>query len=265
MNATKERIERIKTNGYELDFGSVFEQAFENYKKIVVYAGLMFLVFSILLGIMMMTGLISYIGAENLEQFSKELKQLSSQKVMPLDVAIPFNLILILISGFINPFMAGFYKMANCGEKGEEFHVSNMFAFYKLPYFTSIFMETLIVSFFSVGISLLFQYLGMNLVGALLSLTISFFAALTVPFIVFDKFNAIEAIKSSIIIVSKQPLVLLGLIIVAAIAAVLGFFALCIGIFFTWPFVYSMIYTIYKTVIGLDDTSEITQIGIEQN
>ena len=45
MNTTKDKIEKISTNGYELDFGTVFENAFENYKKIALYAGLMLLVF----------------------------------------------------------------------------------------------------------------------------------------------------------------------------------------------------------------------------
>jgi len=58
----KEKIEAICTKGYQLDFGTVFESAFENYKKIALYAGLMLLVFSILMSIILMAGLISYIG-----------------------------------------------------------------------------------------------------------------------------------------------------------------------------------------------------------
>ena len=39
MKSTQEKIERIKTDGYDLNFGNVFEHAFENYKKIALYAG----------------------------------------------------------------------------------------------------------------------------------------------------------------------------------------------------------------------------------
>ena len=42
MTLIKDRIAEIKKNGYQLDFGTVFEHAFENYKKIALYAGLLF-------------------------------------------------------------------------------------------------------------------------------------------------------------------------------------------------------------------------------
>jgi uncharacterized membrane protein len=79
---------------------------------------------------------------------------------------------------------------------------------------------------------------------------------LTIPFIIFGKLSSIDAIKSSIIIVSKQPLILLGLIIVSLIAAIIGIFGFCIGMLFTMPFVYSMNYMIYKNIIGIDSVKE---------
>ena len=51
MKLIKDKIEEIKANGYQIDFGTVFEHAFENYKKIALYAGLMLLVFLILFSI----------------------------------------------------------------------------------------------------------------------------------------------------------------------------------------------------------------------
>jgi uncharacterized membrane protein len=109
----------------------------------------------------------------------------------------------------------------------------------------------------SKGLAMLLEYSGFGFAGAVITLLISFITILTLPLIVFGKLNAIDAIQSSIIIVSKQPLVLLGLIIVAVIAALLGLFGFCIGVFFTWPFLYSMNYVIYKTIIGIDDEIEI--------
>jgi len=257
MKPINDRIEEIKTNGYQLDFSIVFESAFENYKKIALYAGLMLLVFSILLSITMLIGLISYVGIENLEGFGEKLKQFSALKVMPIDIAIPLNIGLILFTGLINPFMAGFLKMADCGEKGEEFHVSTMFTYYKTPYFINIFIAVLLTTSLSTGFSILLEYAGFGFIGTLISMIISFVTFLTAPLIVFGKLNAIEAIKSSIAIVSKQPLTLLGLIIVAGIGAALGIFGFCIGVFFTMPFVYSMNYVIYKTIIGIDSDSEL--------
>jgi hypothetical protein len=261
----KDRIEELKNNGYQLDFGTVFENAFENYKKIAIYAGLMLLVFSILMAILFMAGLVAYIGVDHLEEFANKMKQLQGVKVMPIEIALPLNAGIILFSTIINPFMAGFLKMADCGDKDEEFHVSSMFSYYKVPYFSNLTLSVFIIGFISTGLTMLLQYSGYSFTGTIISLTISFFTILTVPFIVFEKMNAIEAIKSSCTIVSKQPLVIIGLIIVAAIGGVIGIFGLCIGVFFTMPFMYSMNYTIYKTIIGIDDTSEIDEITGTEN
>jgi hypothetical protein len=261
----KDRIEELKNNGYQLDFGTVFENAFENYKKIALYAGLMLLVFSILMAILFLAGLVAYIGVDHLEEFGKKMEQLKTLKVMPLEIELPLNAGLILFSSIINPFMAGFLKMADCGDKDEEFHVSTMFSYYKFPYFFNIFISVFIIGFIGTGLTMLMEYSGYTFIGSVISMIISFFTILAVPFIVFEKMNAIDAIKSSIIIVSKQPLVLIGLIIVATIGGVIGIFGLCIGVFFTMPFMYSMNYTIYKTIIGIDDTSEIDEITGTEN
>jgi len=258
MKLIKDRIEEIKINGYELDFGTVFESAFENYKKIALYAGLILLFFFIFLFILMMTGMISYIGIENMEAFSEKLRNFSELKEKPLDIVLQINAVMILFSALLNPFMAGFLKMADCGEKDEEFHVSTMFSYYKSPYFSNIFIAVFIITLVNMSLSTLLEFAGFNLIGSLISLTISFITFLTIPFIIFGKLNSIDAIKSSILIVSKQPLVLLGLIIVSLIAAMIGIFGFCIGILFTMPFIYSMNYTIYKTIIGIDSKNELT-------
>lgn len=262
MKPVKDRIEEIKINGYELDFGTVFESTFENYKKIAVYAGLMLLVFLILLSILLLTGMISYIGIENMEAFSEKLRNFSELKEKPLDIVLKLNAGVLLFSGLLNPFMAGFLKMADCGEKGEEFHVSTMFSYYKSPYFLNIFIAIFIITLVNMSLTILLEFAGFNIIGSIISMTISFITFLTIPFIIFGKLNSIDAIKSSVIIVSKQPLVLLGLIIVSLIAAIIGIFGFCIGILFTMPFIYSMNYMIYKNIIGIDSISESNEIEL---
>ena len=260
MKPVKERIEAIRVNGYELDFGTVFEHAFENYKKIALYAGLVLLFFFVVLAILFMMGMVSYIGMENMEEFSKEIIQFSELKEKPLDIVLQINASMLLLSALINPFLAGFFKMADCAEKGEEFHVSTMFTYYKSPYFANIFIAVFLITLVNMGISTLMELAGLQIIGTLISLIISFVSFLVVPLIVFGKLNAVEAIKSSIIIVAKQPLVLLGLIIVSGIGALIGIFGFCIGILFTMPIVYSMNYVIYSSIIGVDSESEIEEI-----
>ena len=97
------------------------------------------------------------------------------------------------------------------------------------------------------------------MLGLAISLIISFLTFLSIPLIVFGNLNAIDAIKGSIIIVSKQPLTLVGLLIVSTLFCMIGLIAVCIGIFFTMPFIYSMYYCIYDAIIG-DEESDYNTI-----
>lgn len=251
MKSTQDRIEEIKANGYELDFGTVFENAFENYKKIALYAGLMLIVFSILFGMLIVGILISIFGVETLTN-AVEQGNLRPE-ILTGNFLLIYTASIVAVTCFTSPFQAGFLKMADCGEKDEEFHVSTIFEYYKMPYFGSIFISTLIITVLSSGLSLLFQSAGIQLVGTFTSVTISLLTYLTVPLIIFGKLKAIEAITSSISIILKQPFLILGLLIVSGIASIVGIIGICIGIFFTIPFVYSMSYTLYFSIMGIEE------------
>lgn len=248
MTPIQYRIKEIQENGYQLDFGTVFESAFENYKKIALYAGLMLIVFSFLFGVVLVAILISIFGIDAVTEALKP-ENLNAEALKG-DFLILYTASVVLITCIISPFQAGFLKMAECGQKDEEFHVSTIFEYYKSPYFLSIFTATFIISVLSATLSLLFELSGIAILGTIANMIISFFTLFTIPLIIFGKMNTIEAIKSSVIIFSKQPGLIIGLTIVAGFASIVGLIGLCIGIFFTIPFVYSMSYKLYYSIIG---------------
>lgn len=259
MNSIKEKIEKITSNGYELDFGTVFEQAFENYKKIAVYAGSMLLIFTFLFVLLLFGLAIAVFGIGVITEYLKpgNLKP----ETFTGNFLLIYTGFIILITCLLSPFQAGFLKMADCGEKGEEFHVSTMFEYYKPTYFVNIVVATFIITLINSGLSTLLGFTGIQSIGILTSFLITLLTYLTIPLIVFGNLNAIDALKSSILIIVKQPLLILGLIIVSFIASLIGLMGLCIGIFFTLPFMYSMEYSIYKSIIGIDFASEIDELG----
>jgi hypothetical protein len=248
------RIEEIKANGYQLDFGNVFNMAFENYKKIALYAGLMIFVFAVILTVTIAALTLSFFGTETLTEFMKP------ENLRPENISGNFLLayiaISILITCLLSPFPAGLIKMAHCAEKDEEFHVSTVFEFYKAPYFKELFIATFIISIGSTGLSSLLDYYGIQFIGAIITIVVSFFTFMTIPLIIFSDLKAVDAITTSFTIISKQPMVLLGLILVAGIGSLVGFIGCCIGIFFTIPFIYSMYYAIYRSIIGFESESE---------
>lgn len=251
MNLKKNRIEEVIRNGYPLDFANVFNKAFENYKKIALYGGLIIFVFMVLLIVIIASTGIALLGAASLSQESIEGLARSMESLTG-TALLTYMGASILFSCLISPIQAGLIKMAYCAERDEEFHVSTVFSYYTTKHFVQIFVATFLILVASNGISMGLNNAGLTLVGPIISMVISFFTILTIPLIIFSDISAIDAIKYSFSIVLKQPLILLGLIVVAIIGSMVGFIGCCIGVFFTLPFMYSMYYSMYNEIIGFD-------------
>ncbi|HSD06793.1 hypothetical protein [Flavobacterium sp.] len=252
MKRTLEKLEDIEKNGFQIDFGNVFNHAFENYKKIALYAGLVLFIFIVLFIVVATVSLVSILGiAQMTEELTPEkLQNLSEENLLIIGA------IMTIVSSLLSPFQASFLKMAHHGDRDENFPVSSLFSYYKYPYSKEIILATFLILTASYIQSNLFVHFKFEFTGSIISYFISFITILTIPLIVFGKLGAIDAIKHSIKIVFKQPFVLLALMIVAVIGSFVGFIGCCIGIFFTMPFLYSMNYAIYSAIVGIDDSEE---------
>lgn len=258
MKSTLDQIKAIKNHGYALDFSNVFNHAFENYKKIALYAGLMILVFSVFFGFIAYAIFAAIFGIDKIT--SANLLTIKPEHLSQIHL-IYYVVGSAFVSAIFSPFTAGFLKMADCADKDEEFNVSTIFSYYKTRHFSQIFLATFIISLFSVLITSLLEIQKLNSVGLIISLIITFFTFLTIPLIIFGNLNALSAIKSSFIIIARQPIVLLGLMIMVIAAYFVGLLALCIGIVFTIPFTYSMTYAIYCAIFNIDKEDPIDSIG----
>ena len=257
-NNVHNRLEEIKKNSYALDFSIVFNHAFENYKKIALYGALIIFVFFVLFTIIATVGLIAIFGAAALSNFftAENLKP----EAFSFDILIMLSAVSIVIGSLLSPLPAAFIKMAQCAENDEEFKVASMFQYYKAPYFVELFVSTFIIAVISAAVSLLLNYFKIPLVNFLFSTVISLFTVFMVPLIIFGKLTAMQAIIASMLIVSKQPLLILALIIVGYIATMVGFIGCCIGIFFTIPFMYSLYYALYSEIIGFPEKNNSTSL-----
>ena len=257
MNTKKNTVDKIISEGYHLDFGIVFNNALENYKKIAGYAGLgMLLIFTIFfMFLFAIVGLAFGFGSffQNLSGLNPELLVGSSLLI--------FLAFTILFSAIFSPVNAGFLRMAKLADHNEDFGLDSLFYYFKTAYFKELFIATLLITTFSSGAALLLQFLEISYVGNLISYTLSFLTFLTIPLIIFSDLKALEAISASIKIVIKQPIVLLGLLIVACIVVALGLVGFCIGIVFTIPFIFSINYSIYREILPLNEIVELDEIG----
>ncbi|WP_139363504.1 hypothetical protein [Flavobacterium sp. LM5] len=229
----------------EIHFETVLNQAFANYKKIALYAGLALFVFFFILVIVVSGISANLIGQENINE--KSMMQL--QKLMTIEPYVWYYIgFSIVLGSLLSPFMASFYKMADAAEKDLPFGVSDLFSYYKPKYFFTIFTTTIIIGLATNGATLIADELGLSFVGILIVLMINFITLFTIPLLIFEDATVFNAVKTSIAIVLKQPMVIFLLVFLSLIGVLLGFFAFCIGIIFTYPFFISMVYAIFKQV-----------------
>lgn len=259
MKSTLAQIEDIQKHGYTLDFSAVFNHALENFKKISLYSALIIFLFSIIFGIAIL-GIIGTIYS--LETVSKELiKGLDIQNLSYTELFITTAGV-SFVTALLAPFGAGFLKMADCADKDEEFNVSTIFYYYRAPYFIQLFVVTLITSLVSSAISNIIENAGFVFIGTTISIFINFFVYFSIPLIVFGKLNAIEALKSSFIIVTKNPLMIFAVFVIGFIGSMVGLVACGIGVLFTIVFNSSMVYATYYEIFTVDqEENPIDSIG----
>ena len=263
-----ENLKLIAENGYELDFSNVFNQAFDNYKKIALLVGAIILI--LVIGFTIIFGGIAgvFIGIGSYTELLTGMNPASQSTV---GILITF-IASVIGAALFAPLTAGIIKIAHLAEINEEFSFSNAFDYYKSEFFKEIFIATCIISSIGSALSTLINLLKsaeivsitdiiLSLSAGVISGLISFLTFLTVPSIIFGEFKAIPAIKASILLVSKNWLLILVLLIVGFIFSLLGIIGFCIGIFFTLPFFYSLQYIIYRTALPITVNSEIDEIG----
>lgn len=241
----------LETNNYTntIHFETVINNAFANYKKIALYAGLALFVFFFMLVLVATAVSVNIIGEENINEKS----MLQFQKLIMVKPYLWYYTgFSIVLGSLLSPFMAGFYKMAEAAAKDISFGVGDLFSFYSSNYFFPLFGATFLLGLATNGLSLISDELNLSFIGILLVLAINFVTLLTIPLIIFGNYGAIASIKTSTLLIMKQPMVIFMLVFVAFIGVLLGLFGFCIGIIFTYPFFISIIYTIYNQITSSD-------------
>ncbi|WP_343616759.1 hypothetical protein [Flavobacterium sp.] len=245
MKSTRDQIEDIKRDGYSIDFAVIFGYAFENYKKIALYSALVIAVFTFIVFCAVMGLATAFYGLQAI--LSDFTNVLDFQK-LNYGQQILSTIFVSVFAALFSPLGAGFLEIADRADKGEKFDFGSVFAYYKQPYFLQLFSAALILALVSNGISTIIDNLGIAYVGIGVSIVISYFTFFTIPLIIFGNLPAIEAIKSSLIVVSKSPFTIFALFVVGFLCSLTGVIGCCIGIIFTIVFNTSITYSTYYAI-----------------
>ncbi len=268
MKSTLQRIEEIKRTGYNLDLGEAINAVFGNYKKIALLAGAVILLVGVAAIFVIGGAAALIIGVGTLTQ---SLTDYGSGIVT--STALVANLIASVIgAGLFAPVAAGIIQMAHNAEINEDFDFGTAFMHYKTKYFKELFFGAIIITLAGSGLSTVIELVKLSnpggsmviagaVAGFLISILVTLFTLVTIPLIIFGDLKAVDAIKSSFVLVSKNFWIILLLALIVIVFVFLGIIALCIGIIFTLPALYSMQYVIYKAALPIDETSELDEIG----
>jgi hypothetical protein len=112
--------------------------------------------------------------------------------------------------------------MAYLAAHNREFSVSTAFGYYQTKYFKELFVVAVLSTLLNLVVGFALETAGYAFIGQIFNYLVAFFLILSTPLIIFGD-SAIESIQLSVMIVSKQFFILLGLVIVSVICCCLGF------------------------------------------
>ena len=230
-----------------LDFSDAFNDAFEIYKKIALPAGSALLVITtlLLLCIIVIGG--SFI---NMEQLAENMKTFKPE-ALSLQANLIYIGVITLINILVSPFIAGILKMAHDADHDQEVKFSSIGVYVNSNKFLPIILNITVLTIANIGVdsflSRLIPDYG-NLVALCITFPLGILTFISLPLILFNDMNFVQAITSSIRLVSSNFFLVLALFVLANILALVGIIAFCLGIIFTLPFIYAMQYVIYKSL-----------------
>lgn len=243
---------------FQLDFGLVLEKSFDNFKKIAGIAGIGIIISSLFFGVLFAGIFGSIYGFAH---FTETMTGFS------VNMAWSTQLIIILVGSLFgaifSPLNAGFIQMARNANTNENFGLNTLFDFFSSSYFKDLFISSVLLSLVGGILSFGCEQLGIKFLGNVVSVIVTVLTIFTIPLIIFNKYDAVSAITTSCKVVLKSPFVILGLLFVALIFCLLGLFGLCIGLFFTFPFWFSITYIMYAEIVPINTIDALDEIGVE--
>ena len=253
---TISQLEEKIQNAMALDFGTIFSESIELFKKTWVQ-GFLLQIFNLVIAlpfiIILYVPLIGFVLA-NAENGYDDSETLSAFFAGMSILYILFLIVGIFVLGAIQVALnAAFFRIMKKLDHNEPTTTNDFFYFLKGKYLS----KALILMIVSILIS----------IPAVILCYIPFIYVI-VPMSYFSFFFAFnpdlsvgDIVKASFGLGNKKWLISFGLLIVSSLLAqIVGLLLCLVGVFFTAAFVYHPTYLIYKHVIGFDETNEILEI-----
>lgn len=246
-------------NAKGLDFGTIFNQSIELFKKSWLQGFLMQLFVMIL---MIPFFLILYVPLIMSLVSQSETGQFEPDSVNGVFAGLSIAYILLFIIGIVIvggiqvALTASFYRILRNLDYGEQVKTSDLFYFLKGEYLGKILLLMLASVVIALPAVILFYLPFIYVI-----VPMSFFTAL---YAFSPNWSVSDIVGSSFRIGNKKWLLTFGFLVVTYIMVmIIGMVTCGLGSLFLAPFIYHPIYFIYKHTVGFDELSELDKIGQE--
>lgn len=261
----QERIEKVKREGFSLDFNVLLNQTVELYKKTFLLSGVALLLFIILMFIVVMSVMFNLIDPEMVRDNPDYMAELLKE---PSNFAIYLGAS-VVFAGLTAPMNAGFLEIQRRAHQNTPFSIGTIFLYYSNVKFWKLLILGLVVGLISNavngGIELL-HFPGSGLISIVFSFVFGLLTLLAIPLVIFGEQGPLDALGTSCTLVSKGFGTIAGLYIVGFFVVLSGIIACCIGIAFTAPFLIGTIFVIYNAIIGFPDVpSALNTLSSDEN
>lgn len=249
----KARVAQAK----DLDFGTIFNQSIELFKKSWVHGFLMQL-FGVLLTLPLVAILYAPFIVMIISQSESGRVDTDEMNAFFAGFSVLYTIFFILGALLILAIQvllsAGFFRVLGALDKGLVVRTSDLFYFMKGKYLGKIILLMLVILLISVpAVALCF------LPFIYVMVPIAFF---TMVFAFHPEWSVGDIVSSSFRLGNKKWLLTFGLLVVVyALLAIVTPFTCGLASLFLTPFMYHPVYYIYKGVIGFDDLDELDNIG----
>lgn len=244
-------------NAKDLDFGTIFSQSIELFKKSWLQGFLMQLfVFILILPFM----IILYVPFVLMVMNQAESGHMDPNAMdgffagFSIIYMLLFLVGVLIIAAIQMALNAAFYRILRSLDEGREVKTSDLFYFMKGQYFGKIVLLMLVAVLIAIPAALFF-YLPLIYV----MVPLSFFSII---FSFNPEWSIGDIVSSGFRLGNKKWLLTFGLFVISYAAIMVLSFVTCgLGGLFLAPFLFHPIYLVYKGAIGFDDLSELNRIG----
>ena len=261
MENKEQQVDKKLNEGYTIDMGRVIDNSIAYFKKTIWISGLAVILAVVFIAII--TGMITarttigtgFLG--NPEKFST-----NPNAIVFTTFGIVLMIVNVVTTSLLTPLYAGFLNINHLAAQEKEISFGDLFIFYKNNKTKDLIIKGFIVNFTVQVIAICFIQLGLDFIGSLIQYFITTVVLFATPLIIYFNLNYSKALEKSIPLILKSFFPIILLMFLSGILALLGFLALCIGIFFTMPFILSMQYAIFAEVFNIkEEKTEIDEIG----